>query len=115
MAGTDPLSNTLVTRTVNFHGHQLLKQLTSSYPKDFEALNLKEVDYKVYRARIPEIRFVYESYAIQILINLNKSETYLLLTLKYGHTFHGYPWILKIFPSMAVQIWKNSAENHRLV
>ncbi|XP_063852100.1 E3 ubiquitin-protein ligase RBBP6-like isoform X2 [Scylla paramamosain] len=55
MAGIDPLSCTLVTQCVNFHGHQLLKQLTSSHPKDFETLNLKEVDYKVYKARIPEI------------------------------------------------------------
>ncbi|XP_050718862.1 tetratricopeptide repeat protein 14-like isoform X3 [Eriocheir sinensis] len=55
MAGTDPLSSKLVTQSVNFHGHLLLKQLTSSHSKDVESLNMKEVNYKIYRARNPEI------------------------------------------------------------
>ncbi|XP_069944557.1 tetratricopeptide repeat protein 14 [Cherax quadricarinatus] len=56
MAGTCPLSSNLVTQSINFHGHQLLKQLTASHPKDIETLNLKEVDYNVCKARVPEIR-----------------------------------------------------------
>lgn len=59
MAETAPLSSKLVTQSVNFHGHLLLKQLTSSHAKDVESLDMKEVDYKVYRARNPEIRFVW--------------------------------------------------------
>lgn len=57
-----PLSQEMVGRSVNFHGHQLLKQLTNSHPQDVEALNLKDIDYKVFRARIPEIRWDFESF-----------------------------------------------------
>lgn len=56
--GAESLSSDLVSRSVNYHGHTLLKQLTTAYPKDIASLNLKDVDYKVYKARIPEVRWV---------------------------------------------------------
>ncbi|XP_071551092.1 uncharacterized protein [Panulirus ornatus] len=55
MAETEPINSDMVTRSVNFHGHQLLKELTAAYPREVEGLNLKDVDYKVYKARVPEV------------------------------------------------------------
>ncbi|XP_042240388.1 tetratricopeptide repeat protein 14-like isoform X2 [Homarus americanus] len=55
MAGTAPLCSNMVSQSINFHGHQLLKQLTTSHPKDLETLNLKDIDYNVYKARVHEV------------------------------------------------------------
>ncbi|XP_042883023.1 tetratricopeptide repeat protein 14-like isoform X2 [Penaeus japonicus] len=87
MAAAVSLNSDLVTRSVNFHGHALLKQLTTDHPKDITQLNLKEVNYAAYKAHLLE--FCNER-------KMHTKELHDFISKKAEHLFVSselYPWV----------------------
>ena len=50
------LNSDLLGRSINYHGHCLFKKLAKDNIKTIKAVDMGAIDYKVYQARIPEIK-----------------------------------------------------------
>ena len=52
------LDEELIVKSINYHGHGLLKNFTKEQPDELGSMKLSNIDYRVQQARIPEIKLV---------------------------------------------------------